>query len=654
MKRVSMCCLALCWTCTALAQELKVMPNPIPAPAEAGVRYVPNQLIVVVNPAIRGDVERGIAVQAQSGPRLPFAIGRLGFDDVTRRYDVQQVEVQFPGTRPVPGYTPTPDMDMPNYFIVTFNPQRGRLDEVVESFARADGVIRVERIGIHPVDLVPNDTNYGSQYHLNQATDRDIDAPEGWNLETGDPSRVVAVLDTGMRYYHRDLGGSATNVNNVMAADGNVWINTAEKNGVPGVDDDTNGRIDDWVGYDFVNTTGCWPGEDCATVDNDPRDFNGHGTHCCGNVAALNNNAYATCSAAGGFGNGTFQPTGNGCKVMGLRIGFSADDGFGNEAGFVNMGYAASAIDYARVKGCRIISCSWGSSNTGGIATALNNFVAAGGLVFKAAGNNNNETADYMCNRADVYCIAATTATDAKASFSSYGTWVDISAAGNNITSLYHNHADPNNDYVATISGTSMSTPIVASVAGNVWSRYPTWTSAQVWTRIQTTADNINSQIPLYLGKMGSGRVNLFSALKCQNNGDCSDGNVCNGTEVCNLGTGACSAGTLSADCNTNNTEDSCDITMFGAADVNSNGTPDACEGTICLTCRGDMNGDNSVDGQDTHCWTRCYIMGLVGGVSATCTACGCADMDNNGILNGTDQTMFLNKLTTDVSTPCP
>ena len=55
-------------------------------------------------------------------------------------------------------------------------------------------------------------------------------------------------------------------------------------------------------------------GEDYTTTDNDPRDFNGHGTHCAGNIGALNNNGYATAAISGGWGNGNLQTTGNGVK----------------------------------------------------------------------------------------------------------------------------------------------------------------------------------------------------------------------------------------------------------------------------------------------------------------------------------------------------
>ena len=156
---------------------------------------------------------------------------------------------------------------------------------------------------------------------------------------------------------------------------------------------------------------------------------------------------------------------------------------------------------------------SWGSSNTGGLGTAVTYFINAGGLVFKAAGNSNNQTADYLCSRTDVYSVAATDQADKKASFSSYGTWVDISAPGVSIYSTYHNHALPANDYVASLSGTSMATPLVASVAAAVWSKHPDWNRTQVWDTVKNNVDDISALNPSFAGKLGAGRVNLQKAL---------------------------------------------------------------------------------------------------------------------------------------------
>ncbi len=404
--------------------------------------------------------------------------------------------------------------DLSGWHVATIDPSVTPLATALAVAAADPSVRSVEPIGIHPVDATPNDPSYANQWFLNQGSDKDIDAPEAWNVENGSPSIVVAVLDTGVRYYHKDLGGVNASSSNPGASNGNMWRNMAEVNGAAGVDDDGNGYVDDWIGWDFISSaiSTCWSGEDCTGADNDPRDFNGHGTHCAGIVAAMNNNGYAVASAGGGWGSGSNSAAGDGVKVMPLRIGHSSNYG-GQEVGFVSMSYAASALTYAANNGAKIASCSWGSSNSGGIASALNYFVAAGGLVFKAAGNSNSQTADYMCGRSDVYSVAATSQSDTKASFSSYGTWVDISAPGVSILSTYHDHAAPSTDYTAYLDGTSMATPLVASCAAVVWSKNPSWTRAQVWDAVRLNTDPIDSLNPSYAGKLGSGRVNLNKAL---------------------------------------------------------------------------------------------------------------------------------------------
>ncbi len=466
--------------------------------------------------------------------------GRTGLEDIDAlcaTHGVSKFRSLFSATTPK-ALAGVPLPDLSGFTVITIDLNQTSLDAAMRAFSNDASVIHVEPIGLHPIYATANDPNFASQWHLNQTSDKDIDAPEAWDIQNGDPSKIVAVLDTGVRYYHRDLGGANASSTNPTATDGNIWINTAEKNGTAGVDDDSNGFVDDWVGYDFVSAAiaTCYTGEDCTTADNDPRDFNGHGTHCAGIVGALNNNGYAVASPAGGYGNGTLVATGDGCRVMCLRVGHSALSG-ASEVGYVRMDYCASALQYAANNGARIATCSWGSSNTGGIAAACDYFIAAGGLIFKAAGNSNNSTADYMCARTDVYSVAATDSSDVRASFSSYGTWVDIAAPGVSINSTYHNHAAPASDYVASMSGTSMATPLVAGIAANLWSQFPTWTRAQVWDRLRTTTESIDALNPSFAGQLGSGRVNLHRALTNTTGGGGGGGTFAGKVLVSVLGT---------------------------------------------------------------------------------------------------------------------
>jgi subtilisin family serine protease len=533
---------------------------------------VGNEIVVELDSAAAAVLE--LAGLGPVGLTMSPALDLLGL-----RFGVTSLRKQFAGADPLAAAA-SGRPDLSAWYVVTFNPGLATPHALVQAYQAQPAVREAQVIGVHAVSATPNDGSFPSQWHLSQANDRDMDAPEAWDIETGDPAIIAAMLDTGVRYYHKDLGGSAASAASPTAADGNMWINALEKNGTAGFDDDGNGFVDDWVGWDFVDgATSCWAGEDCSTQDNDPRDFNGHGTHCAGNIAALNNNGYATCSPAGGWGTGVNQPAGNGATVMAMRIGWSGSS-FGQEVGFVRMDFAASALFYAADNGARIASCSWGSSNSGGIGAAVDYFVASGGLVFKAAGNSNSQTADFLCARPDVYCVAATDANDVKASFSSYGTWVDISGPGVNILSSYHNHNDPTPDYVATVSGTSMATPLVAGAAAAVWSAQPAWTAAQVWAQVRDTADDIDAQNPAYVGRLGSGRVNLFNAVNiapgCQNNAECDDGDPCNGAETCSGG--ACQPGSIT-DCNGNAVADSCDIASGSSDDCNGNAIPDECEG---------------------------------------------------------------------------
>ena len=467
------------------------------------VGWVPNEIIVKFN----------ARPKTSNGPSM--ATGRTGMaavDALGEKYQATRLERQFHNGRAhqINGR----EVDFATFYRVTFDAPADPELMAAEYAALAD-VESAEPIGIHTIHATPNDTNYPSQWHLNQANDSDVDAPEAWDVETGSPSIIAVVLDSGVRYFHHDLGGSAASYSTPTNADGNVWINAAEKNGVAGVDDDGNGFVDDWVGWDFVNgATACWPGEDCNTQDNDPRDFNGHGTHCAGNIAAINNNGYATAAVSGGWGNGTLQPTANGVKVMCVRTGWSGNLG-GQEVGYVRMDFCAAGFYYAADNGARIASCSWGSSNSGGIGAAADYFLSQGGLIFKSAGNNNNQSADYLGGRADIITVAASDQNDCKSSFSSYGTWVDVTAPGTSILSLYHNHNNPSGDYVAYVSGTSMATPITASVAALIWSQNPGWTPAQVRNQLETTCDPIDGLAcnSAYVGKLGAGRVNAFAAV---------------------------------------------------------------------------------------------------------------------------------------------
>lgn len=250
----------------------------------------------------------------------------------------------------------------------------------------------------------------------------DINALKAWKVTKGDSRLKIAVIDTGIDYKHEDLKD-------------NIWVNQAEANGIPGVDDDGNGFVDDIHGYDFSDN------------DGDPMDGNGHGTHCAGTIAAVHDNGLGIKGVMG--------------DAQIVAVKFLNDDGAGDTAS------AIEAIKYATSLGVDIMNNSWGG---GGESQALKNAIEEArdaGIIFTAAaGNsatNNNSLPQFPANYnlENVISVAAHNYADTLASFSCYGNkTVHVAAPGRNILSTV-----PGNKY-AVYSGTSMATPHVTGVVG--------------------------------------------------------------------------------------------------------------------------------------------------------------------------------------------
>ncbi|MCZ6654716.1 MAG: S8 family serine peptidase, partial [Planctomycetota bacterium] len=459
------------------------------------------------------------------------------------------------------------------------------LDTTMDAFARNPQVDHVEKIGIHPIHIDPNDPLYkdspipGFPFDQWHYFDRDtaefpgeefsVQADLAWEVETGDSSVVVAIADSGVRYFHSDLGGSdppgpADNVTN-----GNVWVNNGEIPG-DGIDNDGNGFVDDIVGYDFVESASgfcqCCD-TDCGIKDNDPRDDNGHGTHVSGTVAAITNNDNRVAGVAGGFSAGSPTDAANGIKIMVLRIGWNAKC-FGQCGyGFVRMDYAAEAMNYVADQvefgGVNVaaFNASWDSSNSGGIDAATDNLLAHDVMIIHSAGNSGANLPGFLGNKPGVMNVAATDRNGNGASFTNFGSWVDLAAPGVDIVSTWHHFPDPTNDYFAVLSGTSMSAPHACGVAALLESCDPTLSGPDKFNiMVANVRDYFDSR------DLGSGILNAKLALDaagctaapgCAIDADCDDGNVCNGAETCLAGT--CQDGTpLNCDDGNPCTDDDC------------------------------------------------------------------------------------------------
>jgi subtilisin-like proprotein convertase family protein len=311
---------------------------------------------------------------------------------------------------------------------------------------------------------IPNDPSFGSLWGLSNngsqggLLNADINIEPAWALGTA-TSIVTAVIDTGVDYTHPDLAS-------------NIWTNTDEVAG-NGIDDDGNGFVDDVRGWDFVNN------------DSDPMDDNGHGTHVAGTIGAVGNNGIGVTGVAWT------------ASIMPLK--------FLDQSGSGSLSDAIKAIQYARVNGAKIINASWGGGGfSSALQSAITQFITSGGLFVAAAGNeatNNDVTPSYPANYQGVISVGASTRTDTRASFSNYGTSVDVFAPGQSILSTL-----PGNRY-GSLSGTSMATPQVAGALALLWGQNPTLSATTISQALINSTDNV-----LRASNSTHGRINVGAA----------------------------------------------------------------------------------------------------------------------------------------------
>ena len=273
---------------------------------------------------------------------------------------------------------------------------------------RRSEVLYAEPNYVRRIAAVPNDARFTSLWGLHNTgqsvagfagtPDADIDAPEAWDLTTGQPSTTVAVVDTGVAHDHPDLAP-------------NLYLNPGETGAGRegnGIDDDGNGKVDDSRGWDWVGD------------DSDARDLNGHGTHVAG-----------TLGARGGDGYGIAGVNWN-ARIMPLRVLDAS--GFGSTADVI------AAYAYASRAGARVVNASLGGSGFSQaerdtIAAAPNTVfvVAAGNGGDDGVGDDNDVRPEYPCgyDLPNIICVAATDSNDALTGFSNFGARsVDLAAPG--------------------------------------------------------------------------------------------------------------------------------------------------------------------------------------------------------------------------------
>jgi len=389
---------------------------------------------------------------------------------------VIRIQAVFPGSKPE---KLLPGMDRV-FRIKVDNPKF--LGQTLEQLNKSSEVVYAERVPLRRMFEISNDPFWNTQY---QHSLMQLDSAR--TIHIGDRSVVIAIIDGGVNYLHEDLRTDIW-VNLAEDVDGNGFYSPADNDST---DADNNGFIDDVIGWDFIDFPGQgFPGEDDSLADNNPMDFGGHGTHCAGDAAAITNN-----------GLGVASPGGD-CRIMCIRAGMLSQSGFG----FIY--YSVEGIYYAANNGAKVISMSYGGPNFSSTEQFAIDYAHTQGVIcVAAAGNDNDNIPQYPANYNHVVAVAATDQQDRKADFSNYGNWIDVSAPG---VSIFSTTVGGN---YGVLSGTSMSTPIVAGLAGLTASMFPQYTNNEVVNRIKANSHNIDLQNPLYAGQLGSGRVNAFKSL---------------------------------------------------------------------------------------------------------------------------------------------
>jgi len=372
----------------------------------------------------------------------------------------------------VKGIKPIKGMPSQQYFQVDLSTMPDIAEMKSQSFA---GIEYIEPNYLRKLHSVPNDPLFPRQLlHLSS-----ID--QAWDYTTGNRQIIVAVIDSGLLIDHPDIAA-------------NVYINTGE---IPdnGIDDDGNGYIDDWCGWDFVDAPemAAVALGDYLEQDNDVTDENFHGTHVSGIIGAEGNNEIGISGVAWNV------------RIMPLRAGFRTVD-----AGYLQDDDAAAAIIYAADNGAHVINMSWGDPNYSAIIADACDYAYDKGVVLVASsGNDGSRGISYPAKLSNVISVGSVNHAKVLSNFSSFGPELDLVAPGEAILSTYK---DSGADMYMEMSGTSMSAPMVSGSIALLLSLVPGLSPAEVRARLLSSTDDINS--PGYDQFTGHGLLNTRKLLE--------------------------------------------------------------------------------------------------------------------------------------------
>ncbi|MEG2981022.1 MAG: S8 family peptidase [Stenotrophomonas sp.] len=358
---------------------------------------------------------------------------------------------------------------------------------LMRKLAADPNVEYVEVDQIMRATLTPNDTRFSEQWGFG-TSNASINVRPAWDKATG-TGVVVAVIDTGITN-HADL--------NANILPGYDFISDAAMARDGGGRDSNPNDEGDWYGDNECQAG--YPGSNSSW----------HGTHVAGTVAAVTNNSTGV---AGTAFNAKVVPV----RVLGKCGGYTSDiaDAIVWASGGTVSGVPANANPAEVIN----LSLGGGGSCSTTYQNAINGAVGRGTTVVVAAGNSNtNVSSSVPANCPNVIAVAATTSAGARASFSNYGTGIDISAPGQGILStLNSGTTTPGSASYASYNGTSMAAPHVAGVVALMQSVAPSPLSpAQVESIIKSTARPLPGACS---GGCGAGIIDADAAVTAAING---------------------------------------------------------------------------------------------------------------------------------------
>jgi subtilisin family serine protease len=292
---------------------------------------------------------------------------------------------------------------------------------------------------------------------------------------------VVADLNSLVDYSHPALAGHLTSGFDFVTGRSG-YQSTLDQSSSSFLDQSSSSFLDqssssflDQSSSSFLDQSSSYFLDQSASSFLDGNPAYGHGTLCAGVIAAIAPES----------------------MIMPLRV---FDD-----SGQTDVFSVTKAIYFATRNGARVVNMSFGFSQSyNSVKAAINNAANNGVVVVASAGNQNTSTPQFPASASGVIGVASVNSSDVKASFSDFGTTVDVDAPGVNIISAY-----PSGRY-AMVSGTSFSAPIVAGEAALIMSAK----NVNVQTTISSNVVNIYTQNPSYVGKLGTGRINVLNAVK--------------------------------------------------------------------------------------------------------------------------------------------